>query len=87
MTPQSMSEVIDALERKGLIERNPHPSHGRLLPATLTPKGRGVLAACERVVDELEGIMLAELTASQRVAFPRALMSAVRALRAGFPNE
>ena len=32
MTPQAMSEVIDALARKGLIRRNPHPNHGRLLP-------------------------------------------------------
>src|SRR5215211_8582770 len=36
MTPQSMSEVIHALERKGLIKRNPHPNHRRTLPATLT---------------------------------------------------
>ena len=49
MTPQAMSEVIDALETKGLIRRNPHPNHGRLLPATLTAKGRRVLADCERV--------------------------------------
>ena len=48
MTPQSMSEVIHALERKGLIKRNPHPNHRRTLPATLTGEGRRVLAACER---------------------------------------
>ena len=54
MTPQAMSEVIDALETKGLIRRNPHPNHGRLLPATLTAKGRRVLADCERGVDEME---------------------------------
>ena len=47
MTPQSMSEVIHALERKGLIKRNPHPNHRRTLPATITPKGRRVLAADE----------------------------------------
>ena len=45
MTPQAMSEVIDALETKGMIRRNPHPNHGRLLPATLTAKGCRVLAA------------------------------------------
>ena len=44
MTPQAMSEVIEALEIKKLIKRNPHPTHGRLLPASLTAKGRRVLA-------------------------------------------
>src|SRR4029450_6513201 len=47
MTPQSMSEVIHALERKSLIKRNPHPNHRRTLPATLTAKGRRALAGGE----------------------------------------
>ena len=59
MTPQSMSEVIDALEKKGLIERTPHPNHRRVFPAALTAKGRKVLEACDAAVDELEEEMLA----------------------------
>src|SRR5580765_1175687 len=46
MTPQSMSEVIEALEAKGLIERNQHPNHRRVLPAKLTATGVKVLEAC-----------------------------------------
>jgi DNA-binding MarR family transcriptional regulator len=87
MTPQSMSEVIDALERKGLIERNPHPSHRRKLPAVLTGEGRRVLAACEVAVDELEDTMLAGLDTAAREAFLVYLKKAVRALGAGFPHE
>jgi DNA-binding MarR family transcriptional regulator len=86
MTPQAMSEVIDALERKGLMKRNPHPNDGRLLPATLTAKGRRVLAACEQAVDEMEDVMLAGLGPQERNAFAAALKSAVRALGAGFPH-
>jgi len=86
MTPQAMSEVIDALEGKGLIKRKPHPSHGRQLPATLTEKGRRVLAACELAVDEMEDRMLAGLGARERAAFRKALKAAVRALSAGFPS-
>ena len=85
MTPQAMSEVIDALETKDLIRRHPHPNHGRLLPAALTPKGRRVLAECEHRVDEMESVMLAELTGHEQAAFRKALKSAVRALGAGFP--
>ena len=52
MTPQSMSEVIEALETKGLIERKQHPNHRRVLPAQLTATGRKVLEA----VSELAGV-------------------------------
>ena len=54
MTPQSMSEVIHALEGKGLIERNPAPESPPDAPATLTPQGRRVLAACEEAVADFE---------------------------------
>jgi DNA-binding MarR family transcriptional regulator len=78
-----MSEVIDALERKGLIRRDAHPNHRRVLPAALTAKGRRVLAACDRAVDELEDEMLAGLDADERRRLLETLTSAVRALGAG----
>lgn len=84
MTPQSMSEALDALERKGLVERMPHPSHRRVFPAALTPKGRKVLEACNTAVDELEREMLIDLTARQTQSLRTGLVSAVRALHAGF---
>ncbi len=87
MTPQAMSEVIDALVAKGLIRRSRHPNHGRLLPATLTAKGRRVLAECEREVDAMEVVMLGSLTERERRAFLAALKSCVRALGAGFPYD
>ena len=52
MTAQSMHEVIHRLEQEGLIERTPHPDHGRKLPAKLTARGRHVLAASETAVAE-----------------------------------
>ena len=85
MTPQSTSEVLDALEEKGLVSRTPHPNHRRVFPAGLTEKGRKVLAACDAAVDELEREMLAELTPHQAKSLRNGLISAVRALHAGFP--
>ncbi len=87
MTPQSMSEVIHALERKGLIKRNPHPNHRRTLPATLTPKGGRVLAACEDAVAEFENTMLEGFSTSDRVAFLDMIKTAVRNLGGGFPHD
>ena len=85
MTPQSMYEVIEALEKKGLVGRTPHPNHRRVFPAALTAKGRKVLAACNAAIDELEEQMLADLTPHQARSLANGLVSAVRALHAGFP--
>lgn len=86
MTPQSMIEVIDALERKGLIRRDAHPNHRRVYPATLTAKGRRVLSACDAAVEEMEEEMLAELGAEERESLLAWLKTCVRALHAGFPE-
>lgn len=84
MTAQSMHEVIHRLEQQGLIARKPHPNHGRKLPATLTAKGRRVLAACEKAVAEFEKTMLAGLTRADRNAFLGMLKAAVHNLGGGF---
>lgn len=86
MTPQSMSEVIHALERKGLIKRNPHPNHRRTLPATLTAKGRRVLASCDEAVAEFEDTMLAGFSDTARADFLESIKAAVRNLGGGFPD-
>jgi DNA-binding MarR family transcriptional regulator len=87
MTPQSMSEVIHALERKSLIKRDPHPNHRRTLPATLTAKGRRVLAACEESVSEFESSMLDGFSEKDRAAFLDMVKAAVRNLGGGFPSD
>ena len=84
MTAQSMHEVIHRLEQDGLIERNPHPDHGRKLPASLTAKGRRVLAACEAAVADFETSMLKGFTKSDRDTFLRVVKSAVHNLGGGF---
>lgn len=86
MTPQSMMEVIDALERKGLIRRDPHPSHRRVFPATMTAKGLRVLKACDAAVEEMEEEMLAGLSRGERDSLLVWLKTCVRALHAGFPE-
>jgi DNA-binding MarR family transcriptional regulator len=87
MSPQAMSEVIEALEGKGLIERAPRPGHRRVLPAVLTAKGRKVLRACDAAVDELESEMLRGLGRRDRASLRAGLVSAVRALGAGLPER
>jgi DNA-binding MarR family transcriptional regulator len=87
MTPQSMSEVIEALERKGLIKRDQHPNHRRVFPATLTATGIKVLEACEEAVAIMEEEMLRDLSPDEREALYHGLVSSVRALHAGLPES
>jgi DNA-binding MarR family transcriptional regulator len=84
MTAQSMHEVIHRLEQDGLVERAPDPNHGRKLPATLTAKGRRVLAACEADVAEFETAMLKGFSKADRVTFLAMVKSAVQNLGGGF---
>src|SRR5947209_16474517 len=50
VTPQAMNLVIGALERRELIRRRPDPNHGRVLRASVTPKGRKTLERCDRAM-------------------------------------
>lgn len=53
-TPQAMNGVLATLERDGLIERHPHPTHGRILQATLTSEGQRRLDAANPAIRALE---------------------------------
>ena len=52
-TPQAMNGVLATLERESLIERQQHPTHGRILQATLTSEGQWRLEAANPAVRSL----------------------------------
>ena len=54
VTPQTMQGIIVGLEREGLIGREAHPDHGRVLTATLTKDGRDKVQAAHIVVARAE---------------------------------
>jgi DNA-binding MarR family transcriptional regulator len=62
VTPQSMNEVISALERMGLIHRVPDAGNRRILRTALTPHGRETLAACDADILVMEERMLLDLS-------------------------
>src|SRR5215216_5412240 len=53
-TAQAMNGVLATLEREALIERRPHPTHGRILQATLTSEGQRRLEAANPSIQALE---------------------------------
>ena len=52
-TPQAMNGVLATLERESLIERQQHPTHGRILQATLTDEGQRRLEAADPAIQGL----------------------------------
>ncbi|MFJ4045181.1 MarR family winged helix-turn-helix transcriptional regulator [Microbacterium sp. NPDC089987] len=52
VTPQSMSTAISGLVERGLVERTPHPSHGRILECLITEAGTELLHAVQRTTRE-----------------------------------
>src|SRR6476646_1019455 len=59
-TPQAMNGVLATLDREGLVERTPHPTHGRILQVTLTREGRRRLDAATPAVRRLEAVIEAD---------------------------
>lgn len=55
MTPQSMGELVDDLERRGYVERRADPADRRAKRVYLTEKGRATRAAAAQAVTDLEG--------------------------------
>jgi DNA-binding MarR family transcriptional regulator len=53
-TPQAMNGVLATLERDGLVERRPHPTHGRIVQVTLSGEGERRLEAANPAVRDLE---------------------------------
>jgi DNA-binding MarR family transcriptional regulator len=65
VTSQSSYEVVSSLEKKQLIERHEDPKNRRILRISLTDAGRELLAACDRIGDELEEEIFSMLSPSE----------------------
>ena len=84
VTPQSMNEVLAALEADGLIVRSPAANRGRVVEVELSDRGREVLTACDRAITHMENAMLADLDEAGREQLLEALVNCVYLLGAGF---
>src|SRR5689334_7830430 len=81
-TPQAMNGVVATLEREGLVERNPHPTHGRILQVTSTPEGERRLGAATPAVRELEQAIEADLSPKQMATVKAWLVESAERLAA-----
>jgi DNA-binding MarR family transcriptional regulator len=65
-TPQAAQLTLTALERKGLAERKPDPTHGRIIRSVLTDDGRRILDACAEDAFNVERELCAPLDEAEQ---------------------
>ena len=71
--PPNLVGLIATLERRGLIERLPHPSDGRAMGVHLTPQGIELMVQAEKTAFDLEMDATSRLTDAERKTLIRLL--------------
>jgi DNA-binding MarR family transcriptional regulator len=71
--------VLDDLQERRLIRRQPDPADRRVRLLSLTPKGRELFARVQREIHQHEDRLLDQLDAAERAAFISALRTLSRA--------
>ena len=70
--PMMTSQVVRTLERRGLLERSPHPGDGRAWSLSVTPAGRALVNRAIVAVEACDESFFGPL-GSGRAAFTRTL--------------
>jgi DNA-binding MarR family transcriptional regulator len=81
VTRQSMSVLLQALERDGYVTRPAEAPVGKVLPTQLTPRGRRSLARATVAVRSVEVRMLGGLTQEKQSDAYQILQSMIQSLR------
>lgn len=83
VTAQTMSDMVTALNDRGLIERHRDPADRRRLVLALTAKGDDLLEEYRPAVADLEAEMLSGLTAKEAARLRKAILVCREALTSG----
>ncbi len=73
--PQSMAQMLDGLEARGLVSREPDPSSRRQYLLMLTEPGQRLLDGMREPVSRLEELMVAGWSPEQRAQFAELLQT------------
>ena len=83
VTRQSMNVLLRALEREGYVTRAAEAPVGKVLPTTLTSRGRSSLQKATVAVRSVDTRMLAGLSRTEQSEAFRILQNMIRSLRDG----
>ncbi len=71
VTAQSMSTAVASLLERGLVDRTPHPTHGRVLQVRITAAGADLLDRAQAATRSVEDRATAALSAAERAELKR----------------
>jgi DNA-binding MarR family transcriptional regulator len=66
VTAQSMGTAVQGLAERGLVERRAHPTHGRIIEISITPKGEELAVHAQQALMPAEEEALAPFTAQEQ---------------------
>jgi DNA-binding MarR family transcriptional regulator len=81
-TPQAANVLVAAMEEDGLVSREPHPTHGRILEIYPTDEGLRRFTGARPFIRRLETQMCEGFSATQVTTVKRWLVEAARSLSA-----
>lgn len=82
VTAQTMNEIVQGLIASGLVTRQAHPEHGRIVQLSLTDEGRSRLAQAHQAIEVVEKRMLIGLDFKQQHQLVQWLQQCSAALEA-----
>jgi len=71
--PPNLVGVVNGLEKRGLIQRRPHPNDGRAMGLHPTPEGLVLMESAENHAYQLESDVASRLTVNERKTLMRLL--------------
>ena len=81
VTAQTMNEIINGLEQRGLISRREDPANKRILRMKLTAPGRKLLKQCDTIADRIEAAAFDWIPRRDYQALREGLRMLLRGLR------
>lgn len=85
VTAQTTNEIINGLEKRGLLIRTEDPLNKRILRMKLTPKGRQLYKQCDKIADRIEADAFGWVTPADHEALRDSLRALLRGLRERAP--
>jgi DNA-binding MarR family transcriptional regulator len=80
VSPQAAHEMVATLERKGFLRRTVDQADRRRVDVALTRAGATALAACDRLVDQLEAEAFHGMPRAEQASFKRTLVACLDAI-------
>lgn len=87
VTAQSMSTSLAGLERRGLVLRAPHPTHGRVIQVQITDEGSRLLERAQQLTRPVDARALALLDDKEREQLRELLLRTMTAVGLPAPAD